>query len=1039
MKKLNIKFAAMLLLGVIVVPALAFVAWQFQVNRNASNLLGRANTLRDEGDFREAIRLQERYLAYRPQDTDQLSKVALNYLELIEKDKEIDRLDISRAYGRCEEALRQVPDHHELRKKTADFMMEVRRFGDAIEHLQLMRDTMGDDFDSDSVVKLARCMALNGDPNTARREVEKLLGFDPLTSSFDDEKAKATDNVTAYLVLAALFRDDFEVELAEQVIDHAVEVNLGNYEAFLQRAKSILRYSTADDRVEKAKADIQQALELNPDDEQVILTAAKIAIADEDLETAETYLDRGVQQYPESVAVFTARSDLARVQKNPKEAMDWLVKGLEVNSESPILMLKKCELELSESNVEAAGESLVLLRGLGTRTDWVNYLEVRLLMIEEKWRKASRKLEQTMTSLLAKNPQLTSQVYMSLAQCYENLETWDLAISAAKTVPEESPLRLAAVLIQARSFRAKGQVDQAIGNYRIIYESQLEVAEEVSSGISLSLFSLLVARQAALPQEEQDWSECKSVLKRIAADENVEKPRKWVAYAELLSAQKKDEEALALVRKHLKESPDYQTLKIFERQLAEKLGETVEELDEKLDSPRQRLLLATRVIRLGGDGVRETLIAQEEGIDSWTVESQIQLKYGLVSLHRGLNLPGGHVRRLLLEIAEADPEDMKCRTQLFTLGLIVGNEERMGAALRMIEELEGTESNEWRLAQAQWLTWSFSNKGEDEEVLQEARNLMRDIQEKRPNWPDLLRLQAQVSILLEDRDSAEDYMKRILDSGHDDPKIIETLAELYLETNRPDAAREMISRLPKASRSTLADKRLIDLKTERVSIAEIEKVVPSDSESAADLLWKGTALGRHNHLQAATTPFRRVTELNPRAPEGWIALVENLFKVGQYQAAEDAMRNAQINLPETFVHMTLARCHELAANLDRPRARKQTLHIARAEQFYLQALENAPEDRSLLQKCAAFYVSVKRRTSALQQIDRLLEGVDPYDPNADHFTTWARRSKAGVLAATGSFQDYLEAVDEIRKNVPKGARLTPDDLKILAQITLTRT
>ena len=1039
MKKFNVRFAATLLLGVIVVPAIAYVLWHFQVNRNASNLLGRANTLRDDGDFREAIRLQERYLAYRPQDTEQLCTVALDYLQLIETDKEIDRLDIGRAYGRCEEALRQVPENHELRKQTVDFMIEVRRYSDAIEHLELMRDTMGDDFDSDSLVKLSRCKALNGDPNAARRELEQLLGFDPLTNSFDDEKAKTTDNVDAYLVLAALFRDDFDTELAEQVIDHAVEVNSGDYEAHLQRAKSILRYSTADERIEKAKVDIDKALELNPDDEQVILTAAQIAIADEDLETAKTHLDRGVEKHPESVSVFTSRSDLALVQKNAEEAMNWLLQGLDANPESPILTLKKCELELRERNVDAAEESLALLRSMGARTDWVNYLEVRLLLIEEKWRKASRQMEKTMTSLLARNPQLTSQVYIILAQCYENLEAWDLAISAAESVPDNSPQQLSAVLIKARSFKAKGQFAQAITNYRIIYDSQLEAGEEATLAISFSLFSLLTAQQAILPEAEQDWTESKKVLRYIAADENVEEPRKWAAYAELLSAQKKYEEALALVRKQRKKSPDDETLKIFERQLADKLGETEDNFDEKFNSPRERLLLASKIVRKGGDGVKEALVAQEEGIEAWSVKDQIRLKYGLVSLHRGLNLPAGHVRRLLLEISEADPQDMKCRTQLFTLGLIVGDEEQMGIALQMIEELEGTESNEWKLVQAQWLTWSFSNKDEGEEVLQEARNLMRDIQENRPNWTDLLRLQAQVSILLGDRESAEDYMNRIIDSGHDDPKIIETLAELYLETNRPEAARKMIARLPKTMRSKLADQKLIDLKTEHVSIADIEKVVPLDSEEAADLLWKGTALSRHGHLQAATHAFRRVTELKPRSPDGWLALVENLFKVREYQAAEDAMRNAQINLSETFVHVTLARCHELASSLDRPKSTKRSLHIARAEQFYQQALANSPDNRSVLQKSAAFYVSLNRRTSALQQLDRLLEGVEDYDADADQLSTWARRSKAGVLAGSGSFQDYLEAVEEIRKNVPKGERLAPDDLKILAQITLTRT
>jgi tetratricopeptide (TPR) repeat protein len=1040
MKKLNVKFATMLLLGMIVVPAMTFLLWRFQVGRNASNLIDRANIEREDEDYREAIRLQERYLAYQSEDSDQLCQLALDYLLLIDTnpDNDVNRLDIGRAYSRCEEALRQVPDHHDLRKKTCDFMVQIGRYGDAVDHLELMRSSLATEFDSASVVQLARCMILIGDPDSAKGELYALLGFDPQTNSFDDQKATAPDNIDAYLSLATLYRRDFEPELAESLMDQAVRANPDNHKAFLERSKSILRYSTGEDRLERAKADIERALDLSPDDGQVLLTAAGIAASDGDFLTAEAHLKHGIQEHPENVALIASRSDVAQMQGKPEEAMKWLEQGLEENLLSPILMLKKCEHELAQKDVEAARDSLEILRSLDTRTDWVNYLEVRMLMVDGHWRRASRQLEEIMNTLIARNPQLATQVYLSLAQCYENLGDWDLAISAADSVPSDSPQKLSAVLVKAQSFLAKRQYDRAIESYRTIYESEGAAEKELNSGIFMTFFVLLTSNQASLPEEEQDWTECQEVLQHITADDSVAEPRKWAAYAELLAAQNKHDEALALVRKHRKTSPDDQALKVFERKLAEKLGETITETEEMPDSPRMRLSTAASIVGEGSDDVKQALLQQEEGIEAWPVEDQIQLKYGLVALHISVNLPGNHVRRLLLEIAEADPEDMKCRSQLFTLSLIGGNEAQMDAALRMIEELEGTESNEWKLAQARWLTWSYSNQEEDGEKLQDARNLMRDIQENRPNWPDLLRLQTQVSILLEDHDSAEDFLNRLIDSGQDDPKVIQKLATLYLETNRPGAAREVIARLPKESRPKWANQKLIDLNTESASIADIDNVVPSDSDDAVDVLWKGKALTRHNHLQAATKAFRRVTELKPRSPEGWLSLVENLYQVGQHRAAEDAMRNARINLSETFAHITLARCYEIASNQAELTTTQRSLHIARAEQFYLQALENGPDDRSVLQKSAAFYVSINRRKSALQQIDRLLEGVEPYDTDADSLTTWARRSKAALLSASGSFQDYMTAVDEIRKNVPTGARLGPDDLRILAQITLSR-
>ena len=141
MKRVNVRFLLLFLLGVAVLAGGTIALNRYQVARNAGSLAKQARQRLEEGKQAEALGLFARYLGMRPEDAE----VHAEYAELVlERALAADatQADLSRAYNTLEEAVRRNPEKDSLRRKLAEFQLRIGRAVDAREHLDVLQSRL---------------------------------------------------------------------------------------------------------------------------------------------------------------------------------------------------------------------------------------------------------------------------------------------------------------------------------------------------------------------------------------------------------------------------------------------------------------------------------------------------------------------------------------------------------------------------------------------------------------------------------------------------------------------------------------------------------------------------------------------------------------------------------------------------------------------------------------------------------------------------------------------------------------------------------
>ncbi|MCC7084536.1 MAG: hypothetical protein IT427_05975, partial [Pirellulales bacterium] len=148
-----------------------------------------------------------------------------------------------------------------------------------------------------------------------------------------------------------------------------------------------------------------------------------------------------------------------------------------------------------------------------------------------------------------------------------------------------------------------------------------------------------------------------------------------------------------------------------------------------------------------------------------------------------------------------------------------------------------------------------------------------------------------------------------------------------------------------------------------------------------------------------------------------------LVKQKKGSAAHQVVQEAQIQLPEDQRALTLAQCYEALGD------------VGLADQFYLSALDNAPDDTSIQRAVASHYLRTNRPTQAETYLDKIVRAHTANGAHDDNYG-WARRESAKLLAGATDYQQFLKAMDMLK---PVNG-VTPDsqDLSLKAALLSER-
>ncbi len=361
-----------------------------------------------------------------------------------------------------------------------------------------------------------------------------------------------------------------------------------------------------------------------------------------------------------------------------------------------------------------------------------------------------------------------------------------------------------------------------------------------------------------------------------------------------------------------------------------------------------------------------------------------------------------------LKISQDLPDDTNSRFALFECALHANQLDKARALLSELRDLEGEAGKYGQFCQAElWLQEGGGNPGE----LDKARKSLEQLAGQDKTWSRIPLLRAQIEEQEGNQDKAIAFYLQALELGERRPDPSIRLVRLLLQFQRYLDAEKVLSTLREQLVASLELRRLeaeLALANQNRRAAErlAALAVPAGSSQFRDALWLGRIYHGTGADQKAEAAFRQAVALAPQTPDTWIALTQQLTRMGLRDEAQNVAQEALAKVAPRVKLFTDARCCDVMGLVDR------------AEALYNQALAQNPDDFSLLTHGADFFRHSDQPEKAEPFLRALLKltGTAPAD-----YLARARRNLAAILASKKG-ENSLSALALIDENV----RLRPN-------------
>ncbi len=995
-RQLNLRFLACLLVALVVLGTGTHFLHGFQARRNAHFLSARAERARDEGKPEQAAEFWRRYLAYAPGDTAALAEYALT----LEKTARTSN-DYVQVLTSFQEVLERDPGRGDVRRRAAELSMALEQYTAAAVHFEALLPSAAGPAEVE--LMLARCREANGEFARAAEGYARAARHDPARIEAFARRA--------YLLQRRLGRP----EQAAEAADEMVRANARSFRAYLARARFRQEFGPADG----AAADVSEARRLAPDEAEVLLAAADLALARGGPDEARGLLERGKGLHAKDARFPQALARLSLRAGKHREAVELLRQSLAVVPDRAEDVWSLADVLIDVGELAEARGLVARLRDAGSSPALIDYLEARALIREGRWAPATETLERA-RPLLAREPELAKHADLLLARCFEQLGNPDLQTAAYRRALGIDPLWAPARLGLAAALASSNRLDEAAAEF--------EAAAARAPEARLPLARLLILRNARLPARQRDWRPAERVLdeaeRAAPGSEDVQALR-----AELLAAQDRPDDARRLLESLRRKHPKNPALWAALANLAERQGgpQKVQALLDELareagDGADLRLLRADHLAR-GGAAARPALAALERDPETVPAPDRPRLWFGLANAYFRVG-DTGQAARLWRMAADQRPDDLWVRVLLFDAVLLSGDEAGAAGLAKEIRRLEGESGSCWRYAEAARLVLA-ARRG-SAAGLDRARLLLAEAAARRPSWPRVHALEAALEEVRANPDAAIRAYRKAFDLGDRRPEVLRRLVQLLYERRRYADADDVVAQLQAAGPvvgelGKLATEISLHNQDRTRALELARQAVSAESPSYMDHVGLGQVLRAVGQPEEAEKRFRHALKLADQVPETWVALVLHLARAGKGGEAEALLADARRRLAPDRAPLALAFCHDALGQ-------KQ-----KAEEQYDAAVKARPDDVTVVQSAANFHLRAGARAKAEPLLRRLL---DPALKAPAEAAASARRNLARVLAG-GGYRQFLEAMALLDQN-GKGPDAAAEDQRARAAVLATR-
>ncbi len=1033
LKKLNVKVLLVLIVAVASLGAGGYFVYEVQTRRNASKLLAQADYAEKQKDSDRAATILDRYLRYRPEDTNALARYGL-----LQADQAISAQGASDQAHQAallvlEQVLGRDSGRDDVRRRAIDLSLRLRRFPNAKAHVDFMMPKHPDDGELEQAS--GRCAEVRGDLKDALTLYEKAIKHDPTL-------------IDTYVRLTRLLRGEADpskqadevpdakaVARADEVMDSLVANNSRSFEAYLYRAMYRLEHG-----LDGAAEDIALAEKLKPESPMVVLVAARVAEKRADMDEVRKVLTRGLEKNPKDSRLYHTLADVETRAGRLQPAEDCLMRGVQAVPGDRDLKWQLAETRIErltrqpgdEALNKLIGDQISVLGSLSYPKERIGYLQAHARFARKEWLKAARGTAgepgfEAVAPLLIKTPPLVRRVEVMLAQCYTELGETDHLYETYRRMAASDPTSSEIRYRLATSLEAMGRYDEAIEEYRLATGKTDNSSLAIETNLAIA--RNLIRRNLSLPAARRNWEEVGPFLDdvgRKAPDE----PRVAIFRAEVLTSSDRVDEARAVLEKARDAHPDraeYWSALIV---LAERRGKG-EELPALLDAAEKtlgdrvdlRLARARNLASRGGPDVAEKLKALGGSLEKFSKDERGVLLRGLAE---SLARSGDPASALALwaDHAGQHPRDLKVQLFAFDLALSSANVPAQDRALKQIKEIEGKDDSLWLYCQAR-RTIAKATRGDPAALkaeLDEARKKLELVARRRTTWAKLPLSLAEIDQLQGNTDAAVGHSIEAIKLGERDPGVIRRTLRLLADKKQFEQVNSLLEQLQdqpaiSGDMQRFASEMQYQNRDYESALKTAEKTVESGSVDYRDHLWLGQMRWIAGRRAEAEAPMKRAVELAGNDLSPVVPLVQYLVAMGKKAEADRAIAEAEKQTSAKDFRTILARCYEAINQTDRATA------------LYRQALEETPDDASVQRAFIAFQIRVGRSKEAEPYLDKLvkLENQSPDDAE------WARRVLAMLLAPAIDKERAQRALELVGLESTKDAAQEP-----LASVPIAR-
>ncbi len=1007
-RKVRVGLVSLLLASCVLLGGGIHLLHGYQVRRNAAAFLERADAAEKEGDLRKAADYLRRYIALHPDDLEQLARLELMRADLAETPRQ--KLQ---ATFRLAAVLRKAPQRVDVRRKLAELQLQIGRFSDAVEQLNLLLRAVGDD--PELYELLAQAQLGRGDFEAAERSYRRAIELAP-------------KRIDTYVALAALLRDRLERnDDATKVIEQLKQQVPAKARTYTEAARHYL----AIQRLDEAWRDAQKALELAPGDPEALTVAARVAVVKDDYDNATRLLERAVSAAPSDPDVYALAAQTHLQQGDVDAAIQTLREGIEKTDRAPELIVLLAELLAMRNELDEVRKLVGELNEADIHPGYRALLNGLIALQEDRVLDAASHFERAVAELFAFAEQQARAFYYA-ALAYQRMGLLDLAATRLRAAIANRP-RAAYLRWQSANVLAMmGRIEDALTDADVAIRYSTPTPEQAALYLRLQILD-----QLRRPEVQRNWRPCDRVASQLY-EQYSDEPLFLVTYADYLWVRGRGNETLPLLEKALERHPDAVDLYVAQAthylrwQLPEKAAEVLDRAEKKIgDHVRLRL---ARLLLLPRQKEQAVAVLEKlaEGTEQFHTEERARLLRALAAAWLRLG-ETARARKLLEEAAELVPYNLGTRVLLMDLALQAGDSDRLRQLVQEIRAIEARDPEQregaiWRYAQAALLLMEAGDKP-TEETIRQARLLLEEARAQRPTWA---RLHAQLGALylLENKvnEAAEEYLSAV-ELGDRSPRTIGFAVQALVRANRMADADRLLRRLyaekalpPEVvmtASAVVASTRDFGLALE-LAKEHLER----NPEDAAAHVWYARLLEAQDKPAEAEKHYLRACELDPKMVQAWTSLVAFYARRNEMEKARDIIeKRVRKHLDGEQLAACLSACYELIGD-----------HEA-AERAWTDLRAQRPDDPMVLAAAAEFYIRRGDMERAERELRAALEQAASGEN--DPLTRSIRRRLATVLIVRGGYARWQEAKDLIEKNLAE----QPDsslDLRVKAMLLATR-